>query len=398
MKKVSIVSGLIVGMAICSVLEVPAFAGGKGIPRVAVLPMSSHGSRVLTADEVEGLSDYLTAKLGEDGSLIVVAKDELRKYIAARKLESHNPNFDTSSQVEMGRELTAEYSINSAISKVGSVCLIYGSVWDNARATQIKAATAKASCKPEKLIGAVEIIAAKLKSSMTGEGYVAPKKIKDDSSSKDVASVTPTPSAATIKSKYMALSGSSFAPSDSIDLTWSGVPSYRNDWIALAMKEMKDDNYLSYTYTSGKKEGSYSFSGLEPGEYEARLYLNYNKNGYKAADRIAFSVGAAPKKAVRPTFDGTARSQYLQLERDVFTSDEKIEVHWVGTPGNRYDWICVVPQKSPDTDAGTYAYTSTKDGSFTVEGLEPGEYEARFYLDYTNKGYKVSDRLHFSVR
>lgn len=396
MKKTFSLQLVFIALMVTFFPQVPAHAGKSEVPTVVVLPMSGRGSKVLTADEVEGLTDYLSAKLGEDGSLLVISKDDIRKYIAAKKREFHNPNFDTSSQLEMGKELAAEFSISSAITKVGSTCLIYASVWDNARATQIKAATAKESCNPDRLIGAVEIIAAKLKAAMTGVGYKEPEKTEQTETK--VAHTTPTPSTGLVKSKYMALPASSFAPSDTIKLTWSGVPSYRNDWIALAQKGMGDDNYLTYMYTGGKKEGKYSFSGLEPGEYEARFYLNYNKVGYKAADRIAFSVGQVQKKVSRPTFTGGTHSKYLQLDRDVFTTDEKIEVHWVGTPGNRYDWICVVPQKSPDTDAGTYAYTSTKDGSFTVEGLEPGEYEVRFYLDYSNKGYKVSDRLHFSVR
>jgi hypothetical protein len=391
-------SGLVAWLALGCLAAGLARAEGKPPAVVAVFLMESRGSP-LSADELVGLTDYLAARLGEGGRFSIIPREELRKRLATAKVESHQDTFDSSSQIDLARELAAQYSIVSAISKVGSVCLITASVWDLARATQIKAATEKSVCKPEALIDAVDGIAVKLGATMTDNA--------DRPKASQPPPVVAAPAAAAAdgpRSKYLGLASGSVPASSEIQLRWNGLPGNSGDWISVASAGMAEDTYVTYLYTGGKPVGTFAFGGLDPGDYEARVYLDWPKGGYRIADRLAFSVvsdrpvQAAP--VTQPAGPATTRSKHLGLAKASFSAGEPVEVFWYQTSGSRYDWVAVVPRGTADDDAGShYDYLNgKKDGSFVASDLEPGEYEVRIYLDYSNLGYVVADRLRFVVR
>lgn len=130
-------------------------------PVVAVFLMESKGS-TLEADEVNGLTDYMSAKMGESGRFQIIPRDEIKKRLVAAKADTYKDCYDTSCQIEVGKELAAEFSISSSIAKVGSQCLITASVWDLRRSTQIRSATDKAKCDADLLIVSVERVTDKL--------------------------------------------------------------------------------------------------------------------------------------------------------------------------------------------------------------------------------------------
>jgi len=82
----------------------------------------------------------------------------------------------------------------------------------------------------------------------------------------------------------------------------------------------------------------------------------------------------------------------------VFGSSETITVQYFGTTGDSHDWFTVVPKGTPDDETGQWDRVDDVAGTWEVSGLSPGEYEVRIYLDYSNKGYVVTDRLPFQVR
>ncbi|MBN2496465.1 MAG: hypothetical protein JXR96_17860 [Deltaproteobacteria bacterium] len=381
---------------------VPAAAQAEDVPVVAVFLMESRGSP-LTADEVVSLTDYMSTLLGERGQLHIIPRDELRKRIQAAKGKSHKECFDSSCQIELGRELAAQYSISSRIGRVGTKCLITASVWDLRRATQIKGASAVAPCDADALVASVETISSKLKRSMSGDSDQEPEG-HGESEPKAPAEIGPPVQTHPLRSKHLALAKNVFGKNETIRVEYFGTTGRDDDWICVVPKDSRDDNAGDrYDYLSGK-DGKYSLSGLPKGAWEARLYLDYSDKGYVVADRLAFHVGAAapepaPEKGL-PTGGGEAvRSKHLSLPKRVYQRKETVKVQYFDTTGDDSDWICVVPKDSRDDNAGDrYDYLSGKNGSYSVSGLPKGEWEARLYLNYSDKGYVVTDRIRFTVR
>lgn len=72
---------------------------------------------------------------------------------------------------------------------------------------------------------------------------------------------------------------------------WVGTPGNSTDWVSVVRAGTPDDQYEStWTYTSGQTSGSYNAGRLPPGDYEARLYLDWPAGGYLVVDRVAFRV------------------------------------------------------------------------------------------------------------
>lgn len=398
-------SRLMVAAALGLVISATVGADPPRNPVVAVFLMESRSSP-LSADEVVGLTDYLSTRLGEQGKFQIIPREELRKRLISQKKNSYNQGYDINFQIELGREMAAEYSISSAISRVGKQCLITASVWDLKAAIQIKAAGERSICNADALIDAVDRIATKLSLAMTS-GYVPPETPSytpaPASPIKNTPSATAPASELTdkaISSRYLTLPTRVFSPSDRIPLRWVGTPGSSNDWVSVATKDMGADNYVTYRYTGGAVNGDFELSGLEPGEYEARLYLNWPKAGYTVADRLAFRVQNPTAASAATAAPGTAiRSKHLGLARAVYAVGEAVEVFWFDTTGNSKDWVTVVRAGTADNQAGDYDYLRGKNnGSYKFTDLKAGDYEARLYLNYRTVGYKVADRLPFSVR
>jgi hypothetical protein len=75
-------------------------------------------------------------------------------------------------------------------------------------------------------------------------------------------------------------------------VSWRDTPGNQTDWVSVVPVGTVDNTYGStWTYTSGQRSGSYTAMRLSPGEYEARLYLNWPSGGYTVVDRLRFRVG-----------------------------------------------------------------------------------------------------------
>jgi hypothetical protein len=135
--------------------------GGEPAPVTAVFRIENRGSS-LSEDEVDALTDYLGTKLGEQGRFQIIPREEIRRRLVKQKRESFKRCYDKKCQVEVGRELAAQFSVSAAISRVGTKCLITAAMYDLKKAATWRTATAKASCNADALLVAVEEIAAKL--------------------------------------------------------------------------------------------------------------------------------------------------------------------------------------------------------------------------------------------
>ncbi|HMK64190.1 MAG TPA: hypothetical protein VK564_00250 [Thermodesulfobacteriota bacterium] len=90
----------------------------------------------------------------------------------------------------------------------------------------------------------------------------------------------------------------------------------------------------------------------------------------------------------------------MSTDKEAYEPNGKIQVHFSGAPGHNSDWITIVPAKSKDDTVGDYDYTphGQSQGTLTFNAPpSPGEYEARAYYNYRQKGYVVSARHAFMV-
>lgn len=90
----------------------------------------------------------------------------------------------------------------------------------------------------------------------------------------------------------------------------------------------------------------------------------------------------------------------IATDKDTYNYGEIIRVNYFQAPGHPKDWICIVPEGTPDTEEGEYQYIpeGSNQGTLSFETTSPGQFEARAYYNYTKKGFVVSSRHRFSVK
>ncbi|MEQ8653161.1 MAG: hypothetical protein RIC87_11920 [Kiloniellales bacterium] len=88
----------------------------------------------------------------------------------------------------------------------------------------------------------------------------------------------------------------------------------------------------------------------------------------------------------------------LSSDKTVYREGDPVVINYGGLPGNQRDWVTVVPLGTPADNWGQWTYTDGKaSGSFQVDDLAPGAYEARVYLGWPRGGFDVVRRWYFSV-
>jgi hypothetical protein len=129
-------------------------------PIVAVFDMEDRGSG-LDKQVLVNLTDYLASLLAE-GGYQVVPRDQIRERLKEQKTESYKECYDQSCQIELGRELAAQKSLDISILKIGNQCQMTANLYDLKKSTTELAANADADCNEESLLKALRDIANKL--------------------------------------------------------------------------------------------------------------------------------------------------------------------------------------------------------------------------------------------
>ena len=79
-------------------------------------------------------------------------------------------------------------------------------------------------------------------------------------------------------------------------------------------------------------------------------------------------------------------------------NNRNVHVYWSGAGENVKDWIAVVRPGTPDNtfpaDSQMWRYCGWSSGQVAFGPLQPGAWEARFYL---RDGYEVARRVSFTV-
>jgi hypothetical protein len=129
---------------------------------VAVFPLENRGAK-LTAEELRSLVDYLATRLGEGGRFLVIPREEMKKRLVEQKQDSYRTCFDQSCQIEIGRELAAQFTVATSISRLGERCVVTAGLYDLGKAATTRSGTAKVGCAPEDLLTAIDEVADKLR-------------------------------------------------------------------------------------------------------------------------------------------------------------------------------------------------------------------------------------------
>lgn len=68
---------------------------------------------------------------------------------------------------------------------------------------------------------------------------------------------------------------SSYAPGEDVVITWSGLPGYPQDWIAMSPQGGLPNEIVRWAYTNGNSSGTLTFPApAQSGTYEIRAYIN----------------------------------------------------------------------------------------------------------------------------
>lgn len=161
---------------------------------------------------------------------------------------------------------------------------------------------------------------------------------------------------------------------DPIEISWTSVPANERAWIGVFKADDPDPNHALAQHVNAATDGGVTFKAgdfagaLQPGEYIVRLMRE---------DRTAEFASVRFK-----VLDPNAMPQVLVVTP--VKSGDPIKVSWIGSPGNKRDWIGLY--KAGVTNAHTYIKWLYTDGaidgavSFT-DSLPPGEYVARLLID-----------------
>lgn len=162
---------LVQSLVIMSILTprggLPARAGGEG-PIVAVFDLRAEakgfGHRRLLK-----LTDYLATLLAENGYR-VVPRSQVRARLLQAKKESYRNCYDTSCQIELGRELAAQKVLRGTISVVGGKCHLLLDLYDLKKAVSEKALVLPHRCNEKDTLRALRRAAARLALETPGTG------------------------------------------------------------------------------------------------------------------------------------------------------------------------------------------------------------------------------------
>ncbi|HNB28950.1 MAG TPA: hypothetical protein PLR41_18415 [Alphaproteobacteria bacterium] len=176
----------------------------------------------------------------------------------------------------------------------------------------------------------------------------------------------------------IAVARSRIKQGDPVEAFWTSAPENEGAWIGVFRADDPDPSRVLARQADAAMDGGVTFATsdfggtLQPGEYKVRLMRG---DGTGELASVAFTVldpSAAPQvNVVTPVKSG-----------------EPIKVSWIGSPGNKRDWIGLYKAGASDTHQYIkWLYTEgAVDGEVTFgDSLPPGDYVARLLID---NGYK----------
>lgn len=172
----------------------------------------------------------------------------------------------------------------------------------------------------------------------------------------------------------------------------AGSPEPRGGWRWITGEPFSFTRWASAEpNNSGGNENSLHFFG--PGTLKGPYWNDLGGASRLKGYIIEFSKqgasGSATPSSAKPT---------LRLGQPSYRAGQAIRVIFDGFPGNAKDWIAVTKADLPDNKYGQWFYLAgKKGGALAFKALPAGSYQVRAYLNWPAGGYKVAERLAFTV-
>lgn len=87
----------------------------------------------------------------------------------------------------------------------------------------------------------------------------------------------------------LTLTKATFATSEAVQFSWSGMPDLDGNWVTIVPKAYPDNSWCSWSWASGAT-GTQAYSALPAGDYEVRMYYNWTPGQCEVIGRQAFTV------------------------------------------------------------------------------------------------------------
>ena len=124
-------------------------------PIVAVFPIEDETDKIREST-LRQLSHYLQVRIAESGAYVVVARDEIDAALRAQKAESYRECYESSCQIEIGRELAAQKVLHTQIVTLAGECVTTSTLYDLRLAAAERAFSQRSNCDDAALVRAIE--------------------------------------------------------------------------------------------------------------------------------------------------------------------------------------------------------------------------------------------------
>jgi hypothetical protein len=152
---------ILVTLICLQALGLQALAGSEK-PVVAVFNIQPRGVPFSKRSQ-ERLSDYLAARLAASGAWRIVPRDALRKRLLGQKKKSYRSCYDSTCQIELGRELAAQKSLSTQVMRIErGKCVVTSTLYDLKKAASEGGATAEGGCSLQAIKESLDSVAGKL--------------------------------------------------------------------------------------------------------------------------------------------------------------------------------------------------------------------------------------------
>ena len=123
-------------------------------PIVAVFEIQNRAK--LSAMVIEQLTELMAVQLTASGRYKVVPSAELKSALGTKKTQTYEGCYDEACQIEIGKELAAEKTLATKVSKLGRTCIVTMQLFDLRESTSEKAATKKGKCGEEDILELID--------------------------------------------------------------------------------------------------------------------------------------------------------------------------------------------------------------------------------------------------
>ena len=163
---------------------------------------------------------------------------------------------------------------------------------------------------------------------------------------------------------------------EAVKVTVGEMPNDAGNWIGIYPKGASNawENVVAWKWDGNVKNGTHSIDIIPEGEYEARVFFNNSTTKVEATS--TFRVEALQSNAK------------ITTTQEIFNTGENVKVTVSGMPDDAGNWIGIFPKGASSAWENILAWKwdgNVKNGTYTLDALPAGEYEARVFFNDSTK-------------